>query len=117
MFVQSFRDAAGRYRTALADVADNRFDLRNTDFDTGLPARHGEYSLADDTYRELLDRLTKRAFRDTPQPLRQNVLAFYGPTPAPASEQDHKHWKSVQRALSAISQTPTAERSTAAPPR
>ncbi len=117
MFVQSFRDAAGRYRTALADVADNRFDLRNTDFGTGLPARHGEYSLADDTYRELLDRLTKRAFRDTPPPLRQNVLAFYGPTPAPASEQDHKHWKSVQRALSAISQTPTAERSTAAPPR
>jgi len=117
MFVQSFRDAAGRYRTALADVADNRFDLRNTDFDTGRPARHGEYSLADDTYRELLDTLAKRAFRDTPEPLRQNVLAFYGPAPAPASEKDHKHWKSVQRALSAISQTRTAERSTAASPR
>ena len=39
MFVQSFRDASARYRTALADVADNRFDLRNTDFDTGRPAR------------------------------------------------------------------------------
>ena len=102
MFVQSFRDAAGRYRTALADVADNRFDLRNTDFDTGRPARHGEYSLADDTYRELLDTLEKRSFRDTPAPLKQNVLAFYGPAPAPASRDDHKHWKSVQRALSAF---------------
>lgn len=102
MFVQSFRDAAGRYRTALSDVADNRFDLRNTDFDTGRPARHGEYSLADDTYRKLLDTLEKRSFRDTPAPLKQNVLAFYGPAPAPAGRDDHKHWKSVQRALSAF---------------
>jgi zinc dependent phospholipase C len=102
MFVQSFRDAAGRYRTALADIADNRFDLRNTDFDTGRPAQHGEYSLADDTYRELLDTLEKRSFRDVPTPLKQNVLAFYGAAPAPASREDHKHWKSVQRALSAL---------------
>jgi len=102
MFVQSFRDASARYRTALADIADNRFDLRNTDFDTGRPARHGEYSLADDTYRELLDILEKRSFRDIPAPLRQNVLAFYGAAPAPASREDHKHWKSVQRALSAL---------------
>ena len=102
MFVQSFRDAAGRYRTALSDVADNRFDLRNTDFDTGRPARHGEYSLADDTYRKLLDTLEKRSFRDTPAPLKQNVLGFYGPAPAPAGRDDHKHWKSVQRALSAF---------------
>jgi len=117
LFVQSFRDAAGRYRTALADIADNRFDLRNTDFDTGRPARHGEYSLADDTYRELLDTLAKHSFRGTPAPLRQDVLAFYGPAPAPASEGDHKHWKSVRRALSELSQTPTAERSTAVPAR
>jgi hypothetical protein len=100
--VQSFRDASARYRTALADIADNRFDLRNTDFDTGRPARHGEYSLADDTYRELLDILEKQSFRDTPAPLRQNVLAFYGTAPAPVSREDHKHWKSVQRALSAL---------------
>ncbi len=87
---------------ALADVADNRFDFRNTDFDTGRPAQHGEYSLADDTYRDLLDTLEKRSFRDIPAPLTQNVLAFYGATPAPASREDHKHWTSVQRALSAL---------------
>ena len=102
MFVQSFRDASARYRTALADVEDNRFDLRNTDFDTGRPAEHGEYSLADDTYRELLGTLEKRPFRDIPAPLRQNVLAFYGAAPAPASREDHKHWTSVQRALAAL---------------
>jgi hypothetical protein len=117
MFAQSFRDAAARYRAALADIADNRFDLRNTDFDTGRPARHGEYSLADDTYRELLDTLEERSFREVPALLRQNVLAFYGPSPAPASKQDQKHWKSVQRALSALSQTTTAEPPTAKAPR
>jgi hypothetical protein len=102
MFVESFRDASARYRAALADVADNQFDFRNTDFDTGRPAQHGEYSLADDTYRELLETLEKRSFRDTPASLKQNVLAFYGAAPAPASREDHKHWESVQRALTVL---------------
>ena len=66
----------------------------------GRPAEHGEYNLADDTYRELLDTLEKRPDRDIPAPLRQNVLAFYGA--APASREDHKHWTSVQRALAAL---------------
>jgi hypothetical protein len=113
LFAQSFRDAAERYRAMLADVGDNRFNFSNTDFDTGRPARHGEYSLADDTYRELLEKLEEESFRDTPAPLRENVLAFYGPSPAPQSRNDRKRWKSVQRALTALSKVPPAVRSSA----
>ena len=116
LFDQSFRDASRRYRSMLADVADNRFDLGNTDYDTGRPARHGEYSLADDTYRELLDRLADRSFRDTPSRLRQNVLAFYGPRPTPQSGGDRKHWKSLQSSLAALSNARPAGRSTGATP-
>jgi hypothetical protein len=116
LFDQSFRDASRRYRSMLADIADSRFDLGNTDYDTGRPARHGEYSLADDTYRELLDRLADRSFRDTPSHLRQNVIAFYGPRPTPQSGGDRKHWKSLQSWLAALSNARPAGRSTGATP-
>src|SRR6185503_14822612 len=55
MFARSFREASTRYRAALGDLPDNRFEFRNTDFDTGRLAAHGEYALADDTYAELVD--------------------------------------------------------------
>jgi hypothetical protein len=116
LFDQSFRDASRRYRSMLADIADSRFDLGNTDYDTGRPARHGEYSLADDTYRELLDRLADRSFRDTPSHLRQNVIAFYGPRPTPQSGGDRKHWKSLQSWLAALSNARPAGGSTGATP-
>jgi hypothetical protein len=105
LFRQSFQDASRRYREALSAVASNRLDLRNTDFDTGRPARHGEYGLADDTYVELLDALDKRSLRNVPPALRQNILTFYGSKPAPASagKRDRKRWKQVQHALRVLS--------------
>ena len=41
------------------------------------PAR-GEYTLADDTYAELLDKLDDRQYTDVPPALRANIIAFYG---------------------------------------
>jgi hypothetical protein len=101
LFVDSFQLAAQRYRRALTDVADSRFDFMNTDFDTGRPARHGEYSLADDTYAELLAKLAAREPGAVPTALRTNVLAFYGPDPAPSSvnKRERKQWKDVERVL------------------
>ena len=49
-----------RYRSALDALGRGRLDLPNTDFDTGKPTAQGEYTLADDTYAELLKRLTAR---------------------------------------------------------
>jgi Zinc dependent phospholipase C len=109
LFEQSFDDAARRYGTLLRDVADNRFDLRNTDYDTGKPARHGEYSLADETYRELLDKLDDRSYRDMPPRLRGNVLAFYGPRPTPQSRDERKHWPAVHRALTSLARVQTTD--------
>lgn len=106
MFAQSFRDAAGRYRATLADVADGRFQFQNTDFDTGRPARHGEYALADDTYAELVERFAKHSVSDMPEPLRQNVIAFYGPHPTPsvASKRERKRWPRLEASLAQLSQ-------------
>src|SRR5262249_35443357 len=38
LFVESFKDAQGRFVRALASIHDNKITLRNTDFDTGKPA-------------------------------------------------------------------------------
>ena len=42
----------------------------NTNFDTGKPSAHGEYTLADETYAELLDRLTGHRLAGVPEALR-----------------------------------------------
>jgi hypothetical protein len=104
MFARSFKDATMRYRTALARVASGQIELRNTDFDTGRPARHGEYPLADATYAELLDKLAERKFQGVPRDLRRDVLAFYGQHPAPsaASKDERKHWDEVETHLVAL---------------
>jgi Zinc dependent phospholipase C len=104
LFAKSFKQAAGRFEALLSDLSDNRIDLRNTDFDTGQPSRHGEYALADDTYAELLQRFRKRNFTGMPMELRADVRRFYGaqPVPSMAAKRDRKDWKETERALSEL---------------
>jgi len=85
-------------------VAAGQVELRNTDFDTGREARHGEYALADETYAELLAKLAARQFDGVPNPLRRDVLAFYGQRPAPSatSKDEQKHWDQVESHLIAL---------------
>ena len=104
LFARSFKQATERYRAAIADISNNRFDLANTDFDTGRPARHGEYPLADDTYAQLLAKLEQRSFANVPEELRVNILAFYGRQPTPYTKHDRKHWDRVQRALALMAE-------------
>jgi hypothetical protein len=105
LFVRSFRDATARQRVYLREAGMRRFRFPNTNFDTGEPARHGAYALADDTYAELLERLEKRAFAGTPEGLRRDVRAFYGARPVPSrlGRRDRKHWDRVSRALAELS--------------
>jgi hypothetical protein len=55
-----------------------RLHLSNTDLDTGQPTKRGEYSLADDTYDELLGKLADRGFTNVSPNLRSNLVAYYG---------------------------------------
>ncbi len=104
LFEQSVLDARQRYHSALRQVRDGHVQLRNTDFDTGKPARHGEYRLADDTYAELLHRLSAKDGSQPPDGIRQNVAAFYGPhpSPAPGDKHDRKHWPEIERELNRL---------------
>ena len=78
LFLDSFTTTRQQFRVSLDALAAGRLRLVNTDFDTGQPTKRGEYSLADDTYDELLGKLADRAFADVPDSLRSNLVAYYG---------------------------------------
>ena len=78
LFLESFTAARRHFRQSLDAVKTGQLHLPNTDFDTGQPTSRGEYSLADDTYDELLGKLADRAFADVTEGLRSNLVAHYG---------------------------------------
>jgi hypothetical protein len=78
LFLESFASTRERFKVSLDALSSGRLRLANTDFDTGQPTARGEYSLADDTYDQLLGKLADRAFADVPETLRASLLAYYG---------------------------------------
>ncbi len=106
LFAKSFRDATTRFRAEVRDLQDRQFEIRNSNFDTGRPSRFGEYTLADETYAELLDKLSERRFEGTPVALSRNIVTFYGDTPRPSleSRKARKEWTRVERALQELRQ-------------
>jgi hypothetical protein len=52
--------------------------------DSGKPAASAEYSLADETYADLLARLTDAKFKTTSAELRRDILGFYAGGLSPA---------------------------------
>jgi hypothetical protein len=101
LFARSFREATARFRAEIADLNDRRFELRNANFDTGEVSRYGEYSLTDDTYAELIERLSAHHFKHAPITLTRHIVAFYGDTTQPSTEdrRHRKRWEKVERAL------------------
>jgi zinc dependent phospholipase C len=103
LFLESLRDTRERYRRGLDAAGAGRFDLANTNFDTGKPSAHGEYSLADETHAELLHRLAKRKFSGVPDALRRNLVAFYAKAPErAASRKERKQLARVKEELAAL---------------
>jgi hypothetical protein len=106
LFLESFKDTRERFRSALDALGRGRLDLPNTDFDTGKPSAHGEYSLADETYAELLHRLTAHDPAAVPHALRENINAFYAAAPDRFSDKkERKRAVKVKKLLAALNGT------------
>jgi len=102
LFLESFKETRERFRSALDALDRGRLDLPNTDFDTGKPSAHGEYSLADATYAELLDRLTAHPAA-VPDALRANINAFYAAAPNRFSDKkERKRAATIKKRLAAL---------------
>ena len=62
LFLESFTSTREHFKQSLDTLKANRLNLANTDFDTGKRTTRGEYSMADETYDELLGKLADRKF-------------------------------------------------------
>jgi hypothetical protein len=103
LFLASFKGTRERFRAALDALGRGRLDLPNTDFDTGKPSAHGEYTLADATYAELLDRLTGHRLASVPDVLRRNINAFYAAAPHKmSSRKERKRAAQIKKSLAAL---------------
>lgn len=78
LFVTSFNETVSAYRAVLSKLLHGPVNLPNTNLDTGLSTRAGDYSPADETYAALLDELSDRYFATVTPNLRANIVTFYG---------------------------------------
>jgi hypothetical protein len=77
LFLDSFTSTREHFRQSLDALRAANLHLVNADFDTGLPTAMGEYTLADETYDKLLEKLADRKFANVSEGLRANLLAYY----------------------------------------
>jgi Zinc dependent phospholipase C len=96
LFLESFTTTKEHFRQSLDALSAGHLQLVNTDFDTGQPAKRGEYALADDTYDELLGKLADHAFANVSESLRSNLVAYYGDVDALPSATEAERTRSAR---------------------
>jgi hypothetical protein len=112
LYIASVNRTLDEYKRLLEEVKKKDLHLANTDFDTGKMTHAGEYSLTDNAYASLLDRLAHDDFHQVTIPLQQNILTFYKDENAPlATKKKVEAWQKtsdeVQKLKSVIAlQTP-----------
>jgi hypothetical protein len=100
LYVQSINTTVDQYQTLLAEVGSDRLALPDYDLDSGQPTKAAEYSLADETYAQLLTQLSEHKFDQTSPQLRDNILEFYSNLSAPiVTKKDRARWQKVLAAL------------------
>ena len=114
LYMKSVLDSSDHYRQDLNNLTTHSLHLENRDFDTGRETLAGEYSLTDQTYAQLLDKLADEHFAQVTPELQANLLAFYRDPkpPAFAAKSPAKWTKTLTnlQALQAASPQPVASR-------
>jgi len=100
LFMKSVNQALAQYRKLLAAQGQGSLKLSNQNFDTGTPTKPGTYTLADNCYAKLVDKLNGKPV--SPE-LRANILAYYADTSAPfATKKDVKAWSKLLNELESL---------------
>ena len=101
-FMESFNRTVEAYNGKLMQLqAKEQPGLKNLQLDTGKAVALGDYKLADETYAELLNRLSKKDFEHITGKLRSSVLDFYAKAPK-QQEVNPDEWEKTQEALSKL---------------
>jgi Zinc dependent phospholipase C len=94
LFMASFNATLQDYAQVVhADEATGTIDIKNGNLDTGAVTSPGQYPLADETYAELVDKLSKDQFAHTSPELRAVLLSYYGDLGQPfETKKKKKDW-------------------------
>jgi len=96
LYIKSINTTVDSYRALLAEVGKGTLVLPNCDLDDGKATQAAEYSLADQTYADLLAKLSANKFDLTSAGLRGNILDFYADLTLPiATQKDPARWQIV----------------------
>jgi hypothetical protein len=77
LFIKSFNRTLSDYSMALKKCETNALHLGNINFDTGKKIAPCEYTLVDDTYKQLLLQISSQPIGKVSDQLRKNILDFY----------------------------------------
>ncbi len=104
LFIRSFDTVLVHYAAALAKLhTQKKIELADVDYDTGKLTTIGEYGLADKTYGELVDKLEATKFNNLTEPLKENILNFYGKADSITLAKKYpKDWKKTYTSLQDI---------------
>ena len=101
-YVKSVDDTLSRYEAILSSIKNDGKApaLADLDLDTGKKELPGSYRLTDQTYAQLLQRLTAVPDRKLPPGARENILAFYSqPNARAAWEREGHNWAPIAKQL------------------
>ncbi|HEY6350931.1 MAG TPA: zinc dependent phospholipase C family protein [Candidatus Angelobacter sp.] len=100
LYVESVENTVTFYDMLLTEFETKKLELPNRDYDTGKPTLAGEYTLADQTYAKLLQKLAKKDFAQVSPALKSDILAYYSDLSRPLETKKHKHeWQETVRDL------------------
>lgn len=106
LYIKSIDNTVDFYRALLQEERAGPAPLENYDLDSGKPTRAAEYSLADDSYAQLLFDLSANKFGLTSAALQGNILGFYDDLSLPIdTRKDPSRWQTV---LSDLNELKTA---------
>jgi hypothetical protein len=90
LFLESFARTKQRYAQELTAVRAGKLAFANTNFDVGKPLGRGDYPLEDETYDELLKKLSARKTGDVPPALRADLEKHFGRSAVIGSPADRR---------------------------
>jgi hypothetical protein len=103
LFMGSFNASLDRYRELLRAQDGNRLQLSNNNLDTGESTTAAEYRLTDETYADLLGRLSGRSISNS---LRQNILSYYSNLEKPyVTKRNTEKWEKLLKRLDDLKST------------
>jgi len=106
LFETSFNVILERYRAELMELNSGHVELPNDNMDIGKATPPGEYRLNDDTYAQLLDRLSARNFSGVSPELQADIEQFYANPDGPnAVRRNAKRWARIQTELGQLRAT------------